>query len=167
MKLIKALLPFWLLLIVGWLSLAQTQQPSTPDAGRRAVLVTAVDAVGMTVADMDRSIEFYTKVLSFEKVSDIEVWGTEYEHLQGIFGLRMRVVRLRLGSEAIELTEYLTPTGKPIPVDSRSNDHWFQHVAIIVSDMDRAYEWLRQNKVQHASTGPQRLPDWNPNAGGI
>src|SRR5262249_19599405 len=54
-----------------------------------------------------------------------------------------------------------------IPADSRSNDHWFQHVAIIVSDMDRAYEWLRKNKVQHASTGPQRLPDWNPNAGGI
>jgi catechol 2,3-dioxygenase-like lactoylglutathione lyase family enzyme len=33
--------------------------------------------------------------------------------------------------------------------------------------MDRAYHWLRQHKVQHASTGPQRLPDWNPNAGGI
>jgi catechol 2,3-dioxygenase-like lactoylglutathione lyase family enzyme len=52
-------------------------------------------------------------------------------------------------------------------VDSRSQDRWFQHVAIIVSDMDRAYVWLRQHKVQHASTGPQRLPDWNPNAGGI
>jgi len=126
-----------------------------------------VDAVGMTVADMDRSVEFYTNVLSFEKVSDVEVWGPEYEQLQGVFGLRMRVVRLRLGSEFIELTEYLAPKGRPIPVDSRSNDRWFQHIAIIVSDMDRTYDWLRQHKVQHASTGPQRLPDWNPNAGGI
>jgi catechol 2,3-dioxygenase-like lactoylglutathione lyase family enzyme len=33
--------------------------------------------------------------------------------------------------------------------------------------MDRAYAWLRQHKVQHASTGPQRLPDWNRNAVGI
>src|SRR5262245_55764760 len=103
MKLTKALLPFWLLLIVGWLSAAQAQQSSTPDSGLRPALVTTVAAVGMTVADMDRSIEFYTNVLSFEKVSDVEVWGTEYEHLQGIFGLRMRVVRLRLGSEALEL----------------------------------------------------------------
>jgi catechol 2,3-dioxygenase-like lactoylglutathione lyase family enzyme len=79
----------------------------------------------------------------------------------------MRVVRLRLGSEFLELTEYLTPKGRPVPVDSRSNDRWFQHIAIIVSDMERAYQWLRQHKVQHASTGPQRLPDWNPNAGGI
>ncbi|MEK7829582.1 MAG: VOC family protein, partial [Acidobacteriota bacterium] len=40
-------------------------------------------------------------------------------------------------------------------------------VAIIVNDMDRAYQWLRKNKVEHASTGPQTLPDWNKNAGGI
>jgi catechol 2,3-dioxygenase-like lactoylglutathione lyase family enzyme len=130
-------------------------------------LVEAVDAVGMTVADMDRAVEFYSNVLSFEKVSDVEVAGSDYERLQGIFGLRMRVARLRLGGEFIELTEYLAPKGRPIPADSRSNDHWFQHIAIIVSDMDRAYQWLRQNKVQHASTGPQRLPDWNKNAGGI
>jgi catechol 2,3-dioxygenase-like lactoylglutathione lyase family enzyme len=79
----------------------------------------------------------------------------------------MRVVRMRLGDEFIELTDYLAPEGRPVPVDSRSNDRWFQHIAIIVSDMDRAYRWLRQHKVQHASSGPQRLPDWNKNAGGI
>jgi catechol 2,3-dioxygenase-like lactoylglutathione lyase family enzyme len=127
----------------------------------------AVNSIGITVSDMDRSVEFYSKVLAFEKVSDVEVWGEAYEHLQGVFGLRMRVVRMRLGDEFIELTEYLAPKGRPIPVDSRSNDRWFQHVAIIVSDMDRAYAWLRQHKVQHASTGPQRLPDWNRNAAGI
>ena len=79
----------------------------------------------------------------------------------------MRVVRMRLGDEAIELTEYLTPRGRPVPVDSRSQDRWFQHIAIIVSDMDRAYAWLRQHRAEHASPAPQRLPDWNPNAGGI
>jgi catechol 2,3-dioxygenase-like lactoylglutathione lyase family enzyme len=52
-------------------------------------------------------------------------------------------------------------------VDARSNDRSFQHIAIITSDMDRAYAWLRQNKVQHASTGPQTLPEWNRNAAGI
>jgi catechol 2,3-dioxygenase-like lactoylglutathione lyase family enzyme len=79
----------------------------------------------------------------------------------------MRVVRMRLGGEAIELTEYLTPRGRPIPVDSRSHDRWFQHIAIIVSDIDRAYESLRQHRVEHTSPAPQRLPDWNANAGGI
>jgi catechol 2,3-dioxygenase-like lactoylglutathione lyase family enzyme len=132
-----------------------------------APLVKAVDSIGMTVSDLDRSVEFYTKVLTFEKVSQAEVDGEAYEHLEGVFGLRMRTARLRLGEEFLELTEFLAPRGRPAPADSRSNDHWFQHVAIIVSDMDRAYARLREFKVEHASSGPQRLPDWNRNAGGI
>ncbi len=74
-----------------------------------------------------------------------------------MFGVRMRIVRMKLGDEFIELTEYLAPRGRPIPVDSLSNDRWFQHVAIITSDMDRAYQWLRKNKVEHASSGPQAI----------
>ena len=54
-----------------------------------------------------------------------------------------------------------------MPADSRGNDRWFQHVAIIVSDMGRAYARLRDHGVTHASTGPQRLPDWNVGAAGI
>ncbi|MGC2184876.1 MAG: VOC family protein [Terriglobales bacterium] len=136
-------------------------------AQQHTALVDGVDAVGITVSDMDRAVDFYSKVLTFEKVSDTEVAGESYEHLEGLFGLRMRVVRMRLGDEFIELTEYLAPKGRPIPVDSRSNDRWFQHIAIIVSDMDQAYARLRQYKVEHASSGPQRLPNWNKNAAGI
>jgi catechol 2,3-dioxygenase-like lactoylglutathione lyase family enzyme len=136
-------------------------------AGEHGRIVSAVDSIGLTVSDLGRSIEFYSKVLNFEKVSETEVDGDSYEHLTGVFGLRMRIARMKLGNETIELTEFLAPLGRPAPVDSRSNDRWFQHVAIIVSDMDRAYKWLREHKVQHASSGPQLLPAWNPNAGGI
>jgi catechol 2,3-dioxygenase-like lactoylglutathione lyase family enzyme len=129
--------------------------------------VDAVVSVGMTVRDMDRSVEFYSKVLSFEKTFDFEVTGTDYERLTGVFGLRMRVVRMKLGEESLELTEYLAPRGRPIPIDTRSSDRWFQHVAIIVRDMDEAYRHLRKHKVEHASSGPQRLPDSNKKAGGI
>lgn len=132
-----------------------------------APLVSAVDSVGITVNDMDRAVDFYSRVLTFEKVSEAEVAGDAYEHLYGVFGMRLRVVRMRLGDESIELMQFLAPRGRPDPVDSHSNDHWFQHVAIIVSDMERAYARLRENKVAHASSGPQLLPAWNPNAGGI
>ncbi len=129
--------------------------------------IARLEAVGMTVSDMDQAIAFYSRVLTFEKLSDREVHGEDFERLQGVFGSRLRIVRMRLGDEEIELTEYLAPRGRPIPSDSRSNDLWFQHVAIIVSDMDAAYQRLREHKVQHSSPAPQRLPDWNPNAGGI
>src|SRR5260370_40875518 len=128
--------------------------------------VKGVAVVGMTVSDMDRTTDFYS-ALTFQKVSDVEVFGDEYEHLVGIFGARMRIVRMQLGNEFLELTEYLTPRGKPIPEDSRSNDLWFQHIAIVVSDMDNAFDKLRALGVQFVSTGPQRLPDWNIGAAGI
>src|SRR5579871_4312043 len=105
----------------------------------------AVDSVGITVSDLDRSVDFYTTVLSFEKVSEVELVGAEYEHLSGVFGARVRTARLRLGDEFIELTEYLAPKGRPFPTDTRANDRWFQHIAIITPDMDRAYTWLRAN----------------------
>jgi catechol 2,3-dioxygenase-like lactoylglutathione lyase family enzyme len=129
--------------------------------------VTAVESVGFTVSNMDRALTFYTSVLPFTKISDTEVSGRPYELLTGVFGARSRIVTLRLGSEEIELTEFLAPKGRPIAEDVRANDHVFQHIAIVVSDLRKAYDVLRSNGVEHASTAPQLLPDWNPNAGGI
>ncbi|MFL6577910.1 MAG: VOC family protein [Povalibacter sp.] len=146
----------WLLFITP---LSRADQPEP--------LITAVQSVGITVNDLDRAVDFYTHVLSFERVSSSEITGDAYEHLYGVFGLRLRTAVLKLGSEQIELMQFVAPRGRPAPVDSKSNDVWFQHVAIIVSDMDRAYALLREHQVQHASTGPQLLPQWNLNAGGI
>jgi catechol 2,3-dioxygenase-like lactoylglutathione lyase family enzyme len=139
----------------------------TADAPPARVQVSAVTSVGMTVSDMDRAVRFYTEVLSFEQEYDVELAGRPWEQLHGVFGARVRVVGLKLGDERLELTEYLAPRGRPYPADTRGNDRWFQHVAIIVSDMATAYARLREHAVAHASTGPQRLPDWNPGAGGI
>lgn len=115
-----------LLLALGLLLLPARAQSLNVYAAAKRAAVTGVESVGMTVSDMDASVEFYTRVLTFEKVSDVEVAGEEYERLQGLFGVRMRVVRLRLGEETIELTEYLAPKGRPAPADLRANDllHW-------------------------------------------
>jgi len=74
---------------------------------------------------MDRSLDFYSRVLTFEKVSDTELAGNDVEHLFGVFGARVRVVRMKLGDEYVELVQFLSPRGRSIPVDSRSNDLWF------------------------------------------
>jgi catechol 2,3-dioxygenase-like lactoylglutathione lyase family enzyme len=151
--------------------MAQATQPWTgsgiaaPEPANAGVQ--AVAMVGFTVSDMDRSVQFYTEVLDFEKVSDDALLGPAYEELVGVPGARLRVVRLRLGDEYLQLTQYLGSSGRPIPPDSRSNDRWFQHVAIIVRDMDQAYARLQQFKVQHASIAPQLLPKTIPGAAGI
>jgi catechol 2,3-dioxygenase-like lactoylglutathione lyase family enzyme len=131
-----------------------------------AKATTSVESVGMTVSDMDRAVGFYS-ALAFQKVSDVEVLGDEFEHLEGVFGARMRIVRMQLGNEFLDLTQYLAPPGRPIPADSRSNDLWFQHIAIVVRDMDEAFQKLRALKVQFVSTGPQTLPPSIKAAAGI
>ena len=133
----------------------------------RGAVVAAVGAIALTVSDMDRSVAFYSSVLRFQKVGDTIAAGEGYDRLQGVPGSRMRVVRLRLGVDTLQLMAWAGPPGRPAPADARSNDRWFQHVAIIVSDMDSAYAVLQAHGVRRVSPAPQRLPDWNPNAGGI
>lgn len=126
-----------------------------------------VRSVAFTVADLDRSLEFYTAVLGCSVSDQREDSGDSTERLTGVFGARTRSATLTLGEERLELVQYLTPEGRPVPMDSRSDDRWFQHVAIVVSDIDAAYSHLRAHNVRHASTGPQTLPASLPNAAGI
>lgn len=129
--------------------------------------VTKVMAVNITVRDMDRSLQFYTNVLGFQKLADTAISGTAPEQLMGLFGLHARVARLQLGDETIELTDYLTAGGRSIPEDARSNDLYFQHIAIVVSDMDRAFRQVKAAHAEFVSTAPQTLPATIPAAAGI
>jgi catechol 2,3-dioxygenase-like lactoylglutathione lyase family enzyme len=110
--------------------------------------VDAVDRVVIPVSDLARASGFYTDVLSFTPIDTSETPG----------------IVLHLGSETIELVRR---GGRPLPRDSRSNDRWFQHLAIVVSDIDRAYASVLREGAAPISAGPQELPAWNPNAGGI
>lgn len=140
-------------------SLAATESP---------IAVQSVASVGFTVSDMDRSIAFYRDVLTFKPMSDMEVDGPEYDQLWGIFGVRARVVKLQLGEQQLELTQFLAPPDvRPVPVPSYSNDLWFQHIAIVVRDMDRAWGQLRTHHVRQISPRPQTIPISNPAAAGI
>ncbi len=129
--------------------------------------ITEVGAIGLTVADLDREVAFYTRVLPFEKISERRAEGPDADRHFALTGVRTRTATLQLGAERITLTEFVAPRGRAIPADSRSFDHWFQHIAIVVRDMDAAYAQLAQAKVRHVSTFPQTLPASNPNAGGI
>lgn len=137
-------------------------------AAEPPTVVQSVASVGFTVSDMDRSVAFYRDVLMFKRVSEVEVDGPEYDQLYGCFGVRARIVRMQLGEQQIELTQFLSPPDlRPIPVPSYSNDLWFQHFAIVVRDMDEAWAQLRKHHVRQISPRPQTIPMSNPAAAGI
>jgi catechol 2,3-dioxygenase-like lactoylglutathione lyase family enzyme len=124
-------------------------------------------AIGLTVNNLALELNFFTNTLPFELVSISDVSGKEQDDLLALKNVKLRVATLNLGEERITLTEHLSKKGRSIPQDSRSFDRWFQHIAIVVSDMDKAYQHLLSNRVRHVSTFPQTLPEWNKEAGGI
>lgn len=129
--------------------------------------INTVGPVGITVKDLDQSVKFYCDLLGFKKVAEQEYSGSVSEKLEGVFGMHSRVAKLQLGDEYIELTDYITSGGRSIPEDQHSNDLFFQHIAIVVSDMEKAFDLLKKYKVEFVSTAPQTLPLSNTAAAGI
>ena len=152
-----------------WLTVTLTcWAAATPLFASNTGVVVAVESIGMTVSDIDRSVAFYSDVLAFTPISDVEVDGPEYDQLWGVFGVRARVVRMQLGEQQLELIEFLAPPDvRPIPVPSYSNDLWFQHFAIVVRDMEAAWAQLRKHHVRQISPRPQTIPISNLAAAGI
>lgn len=149
----------------------ETSEPTptrhAPRSEAHTPVVAAIAGVAISVRDLDEAVRWYTGVLDAELVSESTLGGDAFARLTGMFAATARTATLRIGDERLDLIEFLTPRGRAFPADSRGNDRWFQHVAIIVRDMDEAYARLAEHAVAHASPAPQRLPDWNPNAGGI
>ncbi len=120
--------------------------------------ILAVDSVRLTVSDLARSTAFFRDVLAGSAAAPVESTDD---------GSRTRTVRVRFGDEALDLVEYPDARGRPFPSDLRSNDRSFQHVAIVVRDMRRAFGVLQDQHVTLITAAPERLPDWNPQAAGI
>lgn len=130
-------------------------------------VVQAVGEVTLTASDAERTATFFTETFGARRLGEEETSGTQAERLWGVFGARVRTVHLQLGQERFAVMQFLTPRGRTIPREQRSCDGGFQHLAIVVRDMDEAYRRLRARGVAQVSPEPQTLPAWNHAAGGI
>ena len=113
------------------------------------------------VADLGRAEAFYRDGLGFHRVA-AGPCDPALPALLGIPEVRADQVVLRLGDEEIALVRF-DPPGAPYPAGSRSDDGWFQHLAIVVGDMEAAHRLLAAVGPQPISTGgtPVTLPQRN------
>jgi catechol 2,3-dioxygenase-like lactoylglutathione lyase family enzyme len=154
-------LMLWVLAL-GFALLASTVLAGSALAGAREIR-----GFALTVSDLDRAVGFYEQALGFRKVEERVVVDPEFDALTGVFSTRVRSARLQLGQEFIELEQFVSPGGQPVPIDGRSNDLWFQHFAVVVSDMERAFQHVRGFAIQSISSAPQTIPASNRAAAGI
>ena len=126
--------------------------------------VTRLLRVSLTVAEVAGAEAFYRDTLGFARVAAGEVGGPAWLRLMGAEGATARFVVMRLGAQELELVAF-DPPGRPYPPASTAHDPWFQHVAIVVSDMAAAWARLQHAPIMPITRGgPQRLP---PNTGSV
>jgi catechol 2,3-dioxygenase-like lactoylglutathione lyase family enzyme len=117
------------------------------------LILAAVLTVQLVCGDLGAERRFFVQALRFTD-EGVTVRGGA------------RVERLALGRERLELLHYAA-AGAGIRASASSDDRDSQHIAIIVSDMQRAWAHVRRFKIRKVSTAPQVQPKSNPAAGGI
>jgi catechol 2,3-dioxygenase-like lactoylglutathione lyase family enzyme len=128
---------------------------------RRQFQAECILRVSRVVSDLDRAEAFYRDGLQFHTMtrgrSDMATLAA-----LGCADANAEEVVMRLGAQEIALVRFATQ-GRPYPRDSRSDDLWFQHLAIVVNDMDAAYAHLLLHAGWHliSEGGPQLLPPSN------
>lgn len=149
-------------ILIGVLGLALSLAVAASFAAAREIR-----GFAMTVSKLDDAVSFYEQALGFKKVGERIVVDKNYDALNGVFGARVRIATLQLGEEFIELEQYVAGAGERVPQDSRSNDLWFQHFAVVVSDMQKAFEHVQKFPIASISSAPQTIPESNRAAAGI
>ncbi len=114
--------------------------------------------LSLTVQDLDRSVAFYRNALGFRVADEERREGEAFARLMGVEGAAARAVEMALGEERIELLAF-DAAGRGYPAGSRSCDLWFQHFAVITSDIGEAHARAVSAEGAAISThGPQLLP---------
>jgi catechol 2,3-dioxygenase-like lactoylglutathione lyase family enzyme len=127
------------------------------ESAKPDVRVRRLSRFGLTTPNAQQLCEFYQKALDFRLLGTERRSGGEFERLMGVEG-GASVVTLGLGAEVIELVQFDRP-GRLYPKDTTSSDLCFQHFAIVVADINAAYQRLVSagGWMAISTDGPQQL----------
>ncbi len=122
----------------------------------------------IVVSDLDRSVDFYTRILGLKVVGRVEIEDDEFSRGVGIPGTRVRGAFLEVpdAPTVVELFQYLNQESKPIATDALPSDVGVGHICFSVEDIDKAHEELVAQGVRFKST-PVTISKDHPDAGGV
>ena len=111
----------------------------------------AIHHVGITVSDLDRSLDFYEFLLRGERLGPFERTGPRIDAVTGYPGVvvRQAFVTATEGTTDVELLQYVN--GSDVVVDPDNGHVGVAHVAITVSDLDGTLDRLRERGVKALS----------------
>lgn len=130
---------------------------------RESLTVSRILRFSLTSADADGLSGFYERAFGFRRMSERREAGTGFERSGSVAG-GATIVTLQLGGEQVEIVHY-DIAGAPYPAHALASDLTFQHLALVVADMQAAFERLSvlPGWTPISSSTPQRLPQSSGN----
>ena len=123
--------------------------------------VIAADHTGITVSNLERSLEFWQNVLGFEFSHRAQQTSEMASEITGVPGAEIKLAVVKApGGHKIELLEYLAPPDRKQHVDLRPCDVGSVHVALTVDNLDAVLQkiaasgWKAAGKPQTLTAGP-------------
>lgn len=128
--------------------------------------IIGADHTSFTVANLERSLEFYVELLGFEVINLRP--GITSQYFRDIIGFPDGVINSAYltipgTGHRLELFEYVQPRG--VPADVRTNNPGSAHVAYLVDDVRALYAELKEKGVRFR-TPPVEI-NAGPNKGGV
>src|SRR4029079_598301 len=114
-----------------------------------------IDHTAIVVDDTNVSLRFYRDTLGMQVAGEGENYDVEQEHLNNVFGARLRITALRAASgPGIELLEYLAPRdGRRAPGDLRANDIAHGQKALTTERLEPLVGLAREHRITLVSPG--------------
>ncbi len=115
-------------------------------------MITKIDHVALGVSDLERSIAFYRDILGFSVTRVLEPNpDLPLAKVVGMPGASARIAHLDLHGQMLELFQYLSPEGRPIPSDYRQADKGYIHMGLTSDDARADYRRLQEHGVRFFS----------------
>ena len=115
-------------------------------------MIKSIDHVALSVANLERSLEFYQDILGCKVIRILEC-GPEMRlgDVNGMPDCTARIAHLDLGGRMLELFEYQNPRGKEIPADHKQADLGYIHFGVSSTDARADYQRLKEYGIKFFS----------------
>ena len=125
----------------------------------------AVQHTGLTVSNLERSVDFYVRILGCKLIMSQEKTGGYLADIVGYPNASLKMAHLSdpAGHHVIELFEYMVPEMVKTELEPRRIGN--AHLCFLVSDLDAIYNAIKNEGITFIS-GPVDV-DTGVNAGGV
>jgi catechol 2,3-dioxygenase-like lactoylglutathione lyase family enzyme len=123
--------------------------------------IISADHTGITVSNLERSVQFWQNVLGFELSHTAHQTGELAKEITGVEGAEIKLAVLKTpGGHKIELLEYLAPPDRKKDLNLQPCDVGHIHVALLVDNVQAvlkriaAHGWKTAGKPEILKSGP-------------